>query len=207
MSMLQLKESERGQHGESVGEDYAAGSSSIGISALIAVVVLSAAIGLFYWWVHKPPVASVEVTRIRAHAVHTINTPLDAKGVQTPGEVFDQILILTDLHVRNQSDEPIILREMMTNINVPDGPRSSMAAGPTDYDRIFIGYPELAGLKTRTIQRDTVIQPNQTIDGMIISSFHISKEEWTQRKDLTFTFQFKNHPDVTVTPAVALEEM
>ena len=141
-----------------------------------------------------------EGSQVWAHAVHTLNTPIDANGVQTAGEVFDQVLVFANVRVRNQSDQPIVLREMMTNVTLPDGPRSSLVAGPSDYDRIFIGYPELKGLKSKTLLRETIIQPNEVLDGMVVSSFHVSKEDWAARKDLSFTFQFKFHPDLVLLP-------
>jgi hypothetical protein len=201
MSLLETKpDSRQTQDPAHKGEDYAKGSSYMVWAALAAFVVVSVGITLFLMSTRKPPVAVGEVTQVWAHAVHTLNTPIDANGVQTAGEVFDQVLVFANVRVRNQSDQPIVLREMMTNITLPDGPRSSYVAGPSDYDRIFIGYPELAGLKSHTLLRETVIQPNQVLDGMIVSAFHVSKEDWAARKDLSFSFQFKFHPDLVIVP-------
>jgi hypothetical protein len=207
MSLLEIKtDSRQTQDPAHKGEDYAKGSSYILWAALAAFVVVSVGITLFLMSTRKPPVAAGEVTQVWAHAVHTLNTPMDANGVQTAGEVFDQVLVFANVRVRNQSDQPIVLREMMTNITLPDGPRSSYVAGPSDYDRIFIAYPELAGLKSKTLLRETVIQPNQVLDGMIVSAFHVSKEDWAARKDLSFTFQFKFHPDLVLTPSGPITE-
>jgi hypothetical protein len=207
MSLLELKdESLHTQDPAHEGEDYAKGSSYILWASLAAFVVVTVGITLFLLSVRKPPVAAGEVTQVWAHAVHTLNTPMDANGVQTAGEVFDQVLVFGQVRVRNQSDQPIVLREMMTNVTLPDGPRSSYVAGPNDYSRIFIGYPELAGLRSKTLVRETVIKPNEVLDGMVVSAFHVSKEDWAKRKDLSFTFQFKFHPDLVLTPTGPITE-
>jgi hypothetical protein len=199
MSQLQLK-NDSGQQTDAShsGDDYAKGSSYLLWTTIAAFVVVSVGITLFVLSSRKPPPAVGEVTQVWAHEVHTINTPLDANGVPTPGEVFDQVLVFGQIRVRNQSDQPIVLHEMMANVTLEDGPRSSYAATATDYERIFIAYHQLAGLHSKTLVRDTVIQPGQVLDGMIVSSFHVSKSDWDKRKDLSFTLQFKFHPDLVL---------
>jgi len=202
MSLLQTREtSVFPAEDQPSGEDYARGSSYILWTTIAAFVVITVAITLFLLANRKPPVSVGQVGQVWAHEVHTLNTPMDAAGVQTAGEIFDQVLVLANLHVYNQSDQPIVLREILTNATFNDGGHSSYAATATDYDRIFIAYPELKGLKSKTLVRDTVIQPGQAVDGMVISSFHVSKEQWTAHKDLSFTVQFKYHPDLVLVPA------
>jgi len=207
MSLLQIREkSAFPSENQPSGEDYATGSSYILWTSLAAFVVVSVAITLFLLANKKPPVSTGEVTQVWAHEVHTLNTPVDANGVQTAGQVFDQVLVLANVRVRNQSDQPIVLKDLLTNATFDDGPHSSYAATATDYERIFIAYPELKGLHSKTLARDTVIQPGQTLDGMIISSFHVSKEQWTARKDLSFSIQFKYHPDLLLIPTGPVTE-
>ena len=205
MSLLQIREtSVFPAEDQPSGEDYTKGSSHIIWASLTAFIVVSVAITLFLLANKKPPVSAGGVTQVWAHEVHTLNTPVDAAGVQTAGQVFDQVLVVTNLQVRNQSDQPIVLKELLTNATFDDGPHSSYAATPTDYDRIFIAYPELKGLRSKTFTRDTVMQPGQELDGQIISSFHVSKEQWTAHKDLSFTVQFKYHPDLVLAPTTPI---
>jgi hypothetical protein len=207
MSLLQIQNDPVHEHdASSEGEDLAKGSSYLLWTTLVAFVLVSVGITLFLLANRKPPVAAGEVTQAWAHGVHTLNTPVDANGVQSAGQVFDQVLVLSNLRVRNQSDQPIVLKEMLTNATFDDGPHSSYAATATDYDRIFIAYPELAGLRSKTLVRDTVIQPGQVLDGMIVSSFHVSKELWAARKDLSFTLEFKFHPDLVLVPTAPITE-
>jgi hypothetical protein len=200
MSLLQIQNDPVHEHdASSEGEDLAKGSSYLVWTSLAAFVVVTVGAFLFWMAIHKPPIAVGEVTQVSAHGVHTINTPIDANGVQTAGEVFDQVLVFANLSIRNQSSEPIILRDLLTNATFNDGIHSSYAATALDFDRIFIAYPDLKGLHGKPLVRDTVIQPGQTLDGEIISSFHVSKEQWAAHKDLNFTIALKFHPDLVLT--------
>jgi hypothetical protein len=207
MSLLQIQNDPVHEHdASSEGEDLAKGSSYLLWTTLAAFVVITVGITLFLVAIHKPPIAAGEVTQVWAHGVHTLNTPIDANGVQSAGEVFDQVLVFAQIRVRNQSDQPIVLKEMLTNATFDDGIHSSYAATPTDYERIFIAYPELKGLHSKTLVRETVVSPGQVLDGMIISSFHVSQAQWAARKDLSFTIQFKYHPDLVLLPKGPITE-
>jgi len=207
MSLLQLRQDPAHEHdASSEGEDLAKGSGYMLWTLLAAFVLVTVGATLFLISDRKPPMAAGEVTQVWAHGVHTINTPIDANGVQSAGEVFDQVLVFGQVRVRNQSDQPIVLKDLLTNITLPDGIHSSYAASAIDYDRIFIAYPELSGLRSKTLLRDTVVQPNEVLDGMIVSSFHVSPEQWKIRKDLNFTLQFKFHPDLVLVPTTPITE-
>jgi hypothetical protein len=201
MSLLQLKDNAaRGDDASAKGEDYAKGSSYILWTALAAFLVLSAGITLFLMSTRKPPVAAGEVTQVWIHPVHTINRPTDAAGVQQSARVFDQVLVFAHLRVRNQSDQPIVIKDLMTNATMDGAIHSSYAASPVDFDRIFIAYPDLKALHTTTLSKDTIIQPNQVLDGLIVSAFHVSQEAWDSHQDMNFNVDFKYHPGLVLTP-------
>jgi hypothetical protein len=204
MSLLQLHPDLPDAHEVPSGDDYTKGSSHIVWASISAFAILAIAITIFVISIHKPPVAAGSITAVYTHATHTLNTPLDANGVPTAGQPYDQVMVMTSVTLRNQSDKPIILRDMVTNVTLPDGPRSSFVATPTDYDRVFLAYPELAKLKTHAIARGTMIQPGQSIDGMLVSAFHVSEEEWSAHKDLNITLAFQFHPDLVLTPTAPI---
>jgi len=207
MSLLQIQNDPVHEHdASSEGEDLAKGSSYLLWTTIAAFVAVSVGITLFLLANHKPPVAAGEVTQVWAHGVHTLSSPTDANGVAGPKEQFDQVLVFANIRIRNQSDQPIVLKDMLTNATFDDGIHSSYAAGAIDYDRIFIAYPQLKGLHGKTLIRETIIPPGQVLDGMIISSFHVSQQQWAARKDLSFTIELKYHPDLILTPSGPINE-
>lgn len=201
MSLLQINNERPNEHdASSHGEDYAKGSSYMLFTAIIAFVVVSVGIAAFLLASRKPPVAAGEVVQISAHSVHTLDTLKDANGVTGPTEQFDQVLVFSSVRVRNQSDQPIVLSNLLTNATFDDGPHASFAAPAVDYDRIFIAYPQLASLHAKPLLRDTIIAPGQTAEGTMVSSFKVSQAQWAAKKDVSITVQFKYHPDLVLLP-------
>lgn len=203
MSLLEIKDDPSGvKHAPPSGEDYASGSSYMMWAMIAAFLAVTIGIAAFLWSSHKPPVAAGEITQMWIHPVHALTLAADSSAPEVQSDQFEQVLVLSQVRVRNQSDQSIVLKELMTNVNLEDGPHSSIAAGKMDYDRIFIGYPELAKLKTQSLTPDTVIAPGQVLDGMLISAFHVSKEQWDSHKDLTVTLGFSYHPELVLTPKI-----
>lgn len=207
MSLLQIQNDPVHEHdASSEGEDLAKGSSYLTWTTIIAFIVVTVGIAAFLLAVRKPPVAAGETVQVWAHSVHTLSTPTDANGVTGPTEKFDQVLVLATVRVRNQSDQPIVLKDILTNATFEDGVHSSYAAGAIDFDRIFIAYPELAGLHGKPLLRETIIAPGQVADGEVISSFHVTQAQWAARKDLNFTIELKYHPDLLLLPKAPITE-
>jgi hypothetical protein len=207
MSLLQTENDPHHEHdASSEGKDLAAGSSYLLLTTIAAVILVSVGIAAFLWVNHKPPVAVGEVAQVSAHSVHALNTATDANGVKGDTEPFDQVLVFASVRVRNQSDQPFVIKELMTNATFADGIHSSYAASAVDFDRIFIAYPELASLHGKPLLRETVVPAGQSVDGWIVSSFHATKEQWAGKKDLNFTVEFKFHPDLVLTPTTPITE-
>jgi len=207
MSLLQIQNDPIHEHdASSDGEDLAKGSSYILLTTIIAFVLVSVGIAAFLLANRKPPVAAGEIVQVWAHSVHTLTTPTDANGVTGPTEKFDQVLVFASVRVRNQSDQPIVIKELLTNATFDDGVHSSYAAGAVDFDRIFIAYPELAGLHGKPLLRDTIIPPGQVADGMIVSSFHVTQTQWAAKKDVRVTVGLKYPPDLVLVPKGPITE-
>ncbi len=173
------------------------------LSMLAATAVLLVVILLLWWHAHQPPPLVGRVTQLWIHPMHTVLQRKDANGVEQMPEAFDQVLVLAQIHLQNKSGQPVILKQLLTNLTLPDGLDSSYAATPTDYDRVFVAYPELAGLRTQPLHSDTVLQPGASIDGMILSSFQLTADRWKQQRGMNFEIDLKMHPALILTPAVA----
>jgi hypothetical protein len=207
MSLLQIQNDPHHEDdASSEGKDLAAGSSYLLWTTIAAVILVSVGIAAFLYVNHKPPVAVGEVAQVSAHSVHSLNVAMDANGVNSAAEPFDQVLVFASVRIHNQSDQPFVIKELITNAKFADGIHSSYAAGAIDFDRIFIAYPELASLHGKPLLRETVVPAGQTVDGWIVSSFRATKELWASKKDLNFTIEFKMHPDLVLTPTTPITE-
>lgn len=182
------------------GESLTMGTSHIVIAAVVATIVVSAAIAGYILAGQKPPAVTGEVLSVVAHPLHTESGGFDASGAVMAKEEFDQVYVFTQVRLHNQSQAPMTLVNMMTNATLPDGIHSSYAASASDYDRIFLAYPDIPVQHNKALPLDTTIEPGQTVEGTVVCAFKLTKPEWDARKDLSFTFSFRYQPNLVLTP-------
>ena len=146
----------------------------------IAAVVVTIALGLYVYLGQKPPVASGEVLTTTVYPVQAvINGNAGDQGMAGAKETNDQVLILTKVVVRNQTNIPLFLQDILMTIKSPDGSdQENIAANDKDIDRVFESYPSLRYLKADSIHRDITVNPGQAVQGLEIFNFPISKAQW-----------------------------
>ena len=132
--------------------------------------------------------------------MHRETAAVDAAGAAMPQEKFDQVLVFAHVKLHNQSKQPLFLHQAMANITLDDGIHTSYVAIPLDYDRAFKGYPELAPFRGTPLPSEPVLQPGETIEGDVLSSFRMEKPEWDARKGLDYSFGFRYQPLLKVAP-------
>jgi len=203
MSLLQQEESDDAAR----GEELTRGTSHVVIAAIAAGLVVSAVIALYAIAGQKPPFAKGEITAILMHPQHTETSGFDASGAPMPKQSVDQVMVFTTVRLHNQTDHPIYLGNVTTNIAMDDGIHSSYAANKGDYDRVFVAYPDLPIPHLTPISAlDTTIGPGQTVEGTFFSAFMMTQKQWDARKKLDYTFDFRYQAPLTVTPHVAITE-
>ena len=94
-------------------------------------------------------------------------------------ESYDQLLILTKIKIRNQTDIPLFLQDISSSIKLPDGSeQENVAASNRDMDRVFQAYPSLSYLRADSIPRDITLTPGQSAEGLVIFNYPVSKDQW-----------------------------
>jgi hypothetical protein len=205
MSLLH-QDSPAAEDSAALGEDYTKGSSHRIWAMIVATVVVSIGIGLYVWSGQKPPVATGQIEQVWAHPMHTETSGFDASGAPMPKQSFDQVLVFARVKLHNESDKPLFLHQIMTNATLDDGVHTSYAAAPTDFDRVFIAYPELSPLHGTSMPSEATINPGQTLEGTFVSAFRLDKQQWDARKGLDFTFAFQYQPTLKLSPQSAIIE-
>jgi hypothetical protein len=188
------------------GEEFTKGSSHVVLAGVIAGIVVTIAVALYIVLGQKPPLATGEIEQVWAHPQHTETSGFDANGEPMPKEVFDQVMVFALVKLHNQSKQPLFLHNIMTNATLADGIHSSYAATASDYDRVFIAYPNMPVPHGKALSMETTIDPGQTVEGTFISAFRIDKQEWDARKDLNFTFAFMYQPSLVLAPHTAVTD-
>ncbi len=188
------------------GESFTKGTSHVVIAAVVATILVSVAIAAYIVAGQKPPAVTGEVLSVVAHPLHAESGGFDASGAVMAKESFDQVYVFTQVRLHNQSQGPLFLTNMMTNATLADGIHSSYAASATDYDRVFLAYPDIPVPHNKALPLDATIQPGETVEGTVVSAFKLSKQEWDARKDLSFTFSFRYQPNLVLAPHLAVSE-
>lgn len=188
------------------GEEFTSGSSHVLIPAIVAAVIVSAAIGLFFFFGHKPPVATAEVLSVWVHPHHTVTSGVDANGEKAPVETYDQVLVFYKVRVHNQSKSPLYLLNALANVTLVDGIHSNYAVPLIDYERVFKAYEDFPVPHDKGLALDTYIEPGQAVEGSFVSIFNMTKEQWDANKGLDFTVGFRFHPSLKLTSQVPVTE-
>ena len=147
---------------------------------IIAAIVVSIALGLYVYLGQKPPVAAGEILTMNLYPVHAlVNNGGGAEGMPGQGEYYDQLLILAKIKIRNQTDIPLFLQDIAATIKLPDGSEQvNVTASDKDMDRVFQAYPSLSYLRSDSIRRDITLTPGESVQGLTIFNFPITKEQW-----------------------------
>ena len=118
---------------------------------VIAAIVVSLALGLYVYLGQRPPVAAGEVLQTTVYPVHTVinnSGGIAQEGMAGSSESYDQVLILTKIKIRNQTDINLFLQDISSAIKLPDGSeQENVAASDRDMDRVFQAYPSLSSLR------------------------------------------------------------
>jgi len=189
-----------------LGEELTKGTSHVVIASVVAAVVVTIAIAAYFIAGQNKPLATGEVVAVWAHPQHTETSGFDASGAVMPKEVFDQVMVFADVKLHNQSNVPLMMQNIITNATLDDGIHSSYAAPASEYERIFVAYPNLPVPHGKPLSLETEIDPGQTVEGTFVSAFKLDKQQWGARKALNFTFAFRYQPSLVLTPQTPVTE-
>jgi hypothetical protein len=134
-------------------------------------------------------VAAGEISKVWIYSVHTKSASLGGgvEGVAVEETPFDQVLVLAQVKLRNQSKGPIFLREMTTTIKQDSEDVEASAVGANDFERAFVAYPKMKPAKGTPLIRETTLEPGQQIEGQFLTHVTMSQENWDKRKGIIFT--------------------
>ena len=169
---------------------------------VIAAIVVSIALGLYVYLGQKPPVAAGEVLTTTVYPVHTVinnSGGIAQEGMAGSSESYDQVLILTKIKIRNQTDINLFLLDISSAIKLPDGSeQENVAASDRDMDRVFQAYPSLSYLRAASIPRDMTLTPGQSAEGLAIFNYPLSKEQWGKLPTANVVVSFMHQKNLEV---------
>lgn len=167
---------------------------------LAAIVIVVAGIAAVAYFGKKPPVIVGQIVKLDAVPMHTETTlGKNAQGAVGGVEKYDQVIILAEVQLQNQSKLPFYLHEIDSRLAGSDGMElRDLAVNQTDFKNVFLAYPQLASLRQVPLLRDATIAPGQSALGMVIFHYDITKEQWDARQGFKVVFSFVHENDLEV---------
>jgi len=187
------------EHWEEMSEETKSSNPWLSVGGAILVAVLAAA-GVFIWLYTRPSVHTGQVLSVNIYPIHRELGTGPVHGSRTEGvmgqpDIYDELIVLAEVQIKNQTNIPLFLHDMSAVVSLPDGDQRSLAASQRDFPKVFVAYPELKPLRKDPLPRDLTLSPGQQVEGMVIYSFAISKAQWDSRTGMDLTFDFLHqHP-------------
>jgi hypothetical protein len=181
------------------GESSWSWLGGIALRVLLGAVLSAAIVGLYIWLADKPPVITGEVDPVTTFFIHRELSPEQAAaGTAGVHEPFDQVLVLANVRIHNQSKIPVFTHDMWAMVGLPDMDRRGLAAGESDFSRVFVAYPQMASVKRQPLLRGVTIPPHSSAEGQLIFNFPLTQDQWNARRSLDVTVAFQHQKDLTI---------
>jgi hypothetical protein len=167
---------------------------------LVATVIVVVTIAAYVYIDEKPPVAVGKIVKLDVTPIHTeMQVGAGGQGVQGGSDTYDQLLILAQVEVHNQTNIPLFLHDMWSNLTTNNGDEQrSLAANKTDFQSVFIAYPQTASFKQEPLLRDTTLQPGQTVQGLVIFHYPMTKDQWDARHNFEAVVSFAHQKNLVL---------
>jgi hypothetical protein len=173
----------------------------LALRVVIALIISSLVVLAWVRFERKTPVATGEVARIAIYPVQAKITggAAGSAGMQGQDEIINQLLVFAHVRLNNPNTTPITVVDNWAVITMPDGEtQRSLGASQVAFDKVFQAYPQLAPMRMDPLRRDAQIPPGQSMDGLVVFSYQLSKEQWDKRKSMQVTITFNGAKDVTL---------
>lgn len=176
------------------------------IAVLIAIVVVGGIVAGYVWATYKGPVHSGQLVSMTVYSIHRdlpTGGPLGA--VDGGSNTYDEVIVLANVKIKSTTQLPLYLNDMWGDLTLHNGTtKESLAAGSSDFGKVFVAYPKLVSAEKTPMPQGITLQPGQEIDGQMIFSYPVSKQDWDARQGFTVTVNFTNQKPL-VLPSSAAE--
>ncbi|HVW78188.1 MAG TPA: hypothetical protein VHB45_11300 [Alloacidobacterium sp.] len=167
---------------------------------LMATIIVVVTIAAYVYVDEKPPVSAGKIVKLDVVPIHSqMRVGEGAQGIQGGMETYDQLIVLAEVEVRNQTNIPLFLHDMWGNLTTSnDNVQRSLGANKSNFRDVFIAYPQLAALKQEPLQRDITLQPGQSVQGLVIFNYPMTKEQWDARHGFEAVISFLHQKNLVL---------
>jgi hypothetical protein len=158
---------------------------------IAAVVIVAAATAAYVYFARVPTPYTGQVLSVNVYPIHRdFSEPTTTQGIGGQNETFDEVLVLADVRIKNVAKIPLYLHDMWVDTSFPGETDRSSAASASDFDKVFVAYPDLRQYQKAPLLRDITIQPGQQVEGMMVFNYQMNKAQWDARTGMDITLDF-----------------
>ena len=158
---------------------------------IVAVVVVLVAIAGYVAMNRVQPTAQGDLSAVYLYQ------PLPA---QMPDSTLpppnNGLLALVPVKVRNVSTKPLAVQELSAVVRLGDTDYKSSAASPSDFDKVFLYYPDLEPYRKPLFLIHSEIPPGGELQGLVVFNFALTEDQWSQASAFFVDVTFDSTPYV-----------
>ena len=147
---------------------------------LLAFLILGMVIALL---IRYTPQRNADVNILHT-AVYPAHTVFKSESTVVGHDSFqDDLYVLTTLHIQDDLHLPLFLKDFTATLTSADGQQfTTSAAEMHDLPNIYTSFPGLKPLASEPLFRETMINPGESAQGMILLHFPVTQSVWDHRQ-------------------------
>ncbi len=150
------------------------------VPVLLAFLILGIILALVLRFTpHKT--AELAITRTVVFPTHTVFK--SETIVVSSQHTEDDLYVLTTLHIDDRLHLPLFLKDFTATLTTADGEQiTTSAIEKRDLDTVYTSFPDLKAVATEPLLRDSIVNPGESAEGMILLHFPVTKDVWDRRR-------------------------
>jgi hypothetical protein len=154
-----------------IGEEFGTAKRALppAMTVMIAIVaVIIAGVAFAFLQQAKPRAAG---------SIQSVNT--------APVPSDQLILAAITIRLQNTSSKRLWIKSVRAELQTTSGEQSADAIAAVDFPRFFAGFPTLSNGAQPALAPEDTLQPGESVTRTVLVGFHISPDEFAQRKSLS----------------------
>ena len=168
---------------------------------LIAFLVMGMVIALFIR-ITPHRTADLTISRTSVYPAHTVfKTESILVGHDTSQ---DDLYVLTHLRIEDDLRLPLFLKDFTATLTTAEGQQiTTTAVQERDLPNLYVSFPALKPLASAPLLRETLINPGESAEGMVMLHFPVTQSVWDHRQTavLTVDLYHQGQQDIEISRA------
>jgi hypothetical protein len=163
---------------------------------LIAFLVLGIVIALV---IRFTPDKTANLT-ISSTAIYATSTAFKSDSLLVGHDhAEDNLYVITTLHIDDRLNLPLFLKDFTGTLTTADGEEiSTSAIEKEEIPNLFTSFPALRKFASDPLLRESLVEPSQSAEGMIILHFPVSQSVWDHRRSATLNVDYYHQSQQSV---------